>query len=273
MTNIIKPPPPPVTLPHAKKRRIQANHCSVSSARAEILEFRLPSGLTSSATEHSGKLQTTAAQKELSQVLLQVVTLPRQACPTELPATKAGKEKKKKKRFQRPSHQTPHHELSTLTIPTAPRPSGSTIQGPVGTAYGPVCAAEFQAADSVRNGAGRMIAGCDISMKKISSRYSPAITLSSPEVGRFLASHAEQLLRESDLIFVNNEVPLLRTISVNPGIRLAEFQTAVRNCDRRCVITGNPAYRADYGTWRSFEATHIFPLAYEGHWRTFNYSR
>ena len=65
--------------------------------------------------------------------------------------------------------------------------------------------------------------------KEISSRYSPAITFSSPEVGGFLASHVEQLLKESDLIFVNNEVPLLRTVSVNTGTRLAEFQTAVRD--------------------------------------------
>jgi hypothetical protein len=51
------------------------------------------------------------------------------------------------------------------------------------------------------------------------------------------------------------------------------FRDAVRERDRRCIITGEAALRADYGIWRGFEAAHIFPLAYEQHWKDYNYSR
>lgn len=40
--------------------------------------------------------------------------------------------------------------------------------------------------------------------------------------------------------------------------------------DRRCVITGEPVI-LDF--WDVFEAAHIFPIAYEGHWKKFNYER
>jgi len=65
----------------------------------------------------------------------------------------------------------------------------------------------------------------------------------------------------------------VRTISVASGTRVAEFRKAVRERDRRCVITGELAPRADYDVWRGFEAAHIFPPAYEGHWTQQNYGR
>ena len=65
----------------------------------------------------------------------------------------------------------------------------------------------------------------------------------------------------------------MRTISVDSGTRVAEFRKAVRERDRRCVITGQPAPRAEYDVWRGYEVAHIFPLAYEGHWNQHNYSR
>ncbi|KAF8533552.1 HNH endonuclease-domain-containing protein [Trichophaea hybrida] len=74
-------------------------------------------------------------------------------------------------------------------------------------------------------------------------------------------------------ITVNNEPWLVRTISVASGTRVAVFRDAVRERDRRCVVTGKPALRADHGIWRGFEAAHIFPLAYEGHWNKENYGR
>ena len=57
------------------------------------------------------------------------------------------------------------------------------------------------------------------------------------------------------------------------GTRVAAFRKAVRERDRRCIITGKLARRAEYGIWRGFEAAHIFPLAYEGHWNQHNYGR
>jgi len=43
--------------------------------------------------------------------------------------------------------------------------------------------------------------------------------------------------------------------------------------DRRCFITGEEALGAPYDSWESFEAAHIFPLAYEGYWVEHDYSR
>ncbi|KAF8464668.1 hypothetical protein BDZ91DRAFT_729597 [Kalaharituber pfeilii] len=74
-------------------------------------------------------------------------------------------------------------------------------------------------------------------------------------------------------VTVNNEVPLLRTVSLQTGTRVESFCDAVRDRDRRCVITGRPALDADYGIYWGFQAAHIFPLAYEGHWDAQNYCR
>lgn len=74
-------------------------------------------------------------------------------------------------------------------------------------------------------------------------------------------------------MIVSNEPWLARTISVASGIRVAAFREAVRERDRKCVITGLPAFDANYGDWTGFEAAHIFPLAYEHHWITNGYGR
>lgn len=73
-------------------------------------------------------------------------------------------------------------------------------------------------------------------------------------------------------ITVSNEPWLVRTISVSSGTRVAVFREAVRERDRRCVITGRTVVSAR-GAWTSFEAAHIFPLAYEDHWIRHNYAR
>jgi hypothetical protein len=52
-----------------------------------------------------------------------------------------------------------------------------------------------------------------------------------------------------------------------------DFQSAVRLRDRRCIITGEVALGAQYDDWIGFEAAHIFPLAYEEHWRNNNFAR
>ncbi|KAG0640712.1 hypothetical protein HOY80DRAFT_1015312 [Tuber brumale] len=73
--------------------------------------------------------------------------------------------------------------------------------------------------------------------------------------------------------YIVTDVPLTRTKSVTSGTRIESFRDAVRNRDQGCVITGMRAPLAQFGNWRSFEASHIFPLAYEQHWNQCNYGR
>ena len=73
-------------------------------------------------------------------------------------------------------------------------------------------------------------------------------------------------------VTVNNEPWLVRTTSVASGTRVAGFRDAVRQRDRRCVITGERVVSAR-GSWAGFEAAYIFPLAYEGHWIQHDYGR
>lgn len=73
---------------------------------------------------------------------------------------------------------------------------------------------------------------------------------------------------------INNEAALLRTsTTAQTGQRVQAFCDAVRSRDRRCVITGKEALGAPYDVWTGFEAAHIFPLAYEEHWKDNNFAR
>ncbi|KAI9761805.1 MAG: hypothetical protein M1840_001685 [Geoglossum simile] len=74
-------------------------------------------------------------------------------------------------------------------------------------------------------------------------------------------------------ITISNGPWLVRTLSIATGTRVAQFRDSVRERDRRCIMTGQRALGADRGFWHSFEAAHIFPLAYEGHWVDNDYSR
>ncbi|KAG0638812.1 hypothetical protein HOY80DRAFT_905765 [Tuber brumale] len=74
-------------------------------------------------------------------------------------------------------------------------------------------------------------------------------------------------------IRITDEVPLTRVPLLLSGTRVMSFRNAVRARDWRCVITGRPAVLGHVGRWRGFEATHIFPLAYEKQWSDCNYSR
>jgi hypothetical protein len=76
-----------------------------------------------------------------------------------------------------------------------------------------------------------------------------------------------------DPIQINDETPLLRTISLQTGTRVQAFTDAIRSRDGRCVITGELPIDSDRGLWTGLEAAHIFPLAYEGIWKDHNYSR
>ena len=68
-------------------------------------------------------------------------------------------------------------------------------------------------------------------------------------------------------------MPLLRTISLQSGIRVQAFTDAIRLRDGRCVITGILPAAPNRGLWTGLEAAHIFPLAYEGIWMNHNYGR
>ncbi|KAG0128371.1 hypothetical protein HOY82DRAFT_489232 [Tuber indicum] len=74
-------------------------------------------------------------------------------------------------------------------------------------------------------------------------------------------------------IAITDEVPLTRTTSVASGTRIESFRDSVRSRDRGCVLTRAKAVMAHFGYWTGFEATHIFPLAYEEHWNRCNYDR
>ncbi|RPB01506.1 hypothetical protein L873DRAFT_1834568 [Choiromyces venosus 120613-1] len=69
-------------------------------------------------------------------------------------------------------------------------------------------------------------------------------------------------------ITLTNEVPLLRTISLQSGTRTASFRDEVRERDGACVFTGLRS-----GRWFGLQAAHIFPLAYEGYWNDHDYGR
>jgi len=77
----------------------------------------------------------------------------------------------------------------------------------------------------------------------------------------------------SGSLTVNPEPWLVRTNLVFPscGTRTAAFHDAVRERDGRCVITGDLAIDGVNGYWHGFEASHVFPLAYEEHWNNHNY--
>jgi HNH endonuclease len=76
---------------------------------------------------------------------------------------------------------------------------------------------------------------------------------------------------QADSFEVNNEVPLVRTISLGTGTRIQAFRDAVRLRDRQCVIAGEKYLDDD--DWVGLEVAHIFPLAYEQYWKLHNYGR
>ncbi|KAF1812074.1 hypothetical protein P152DRAFT_466867 [Eremomyces bilateralis CBS 781.70] len=73
---------------------------------------------------------------------------------------------------------------------------------------------------------------------------------------------------------VTDEAFLVRTISHATGTRVASFCESVRSRDRKCVISGlNIITLGGIDIWDGFEASHIFPLAYESHWINNDYGR
>ena len=99
------------------------------------------------------------------------------------------------------------------------------------------------------------------------------------EKGESLPRDSEPLLPGNYFIVadgtvdVNDEIVLTRTMSLGTGTRIQEFKESVRNRDGRCVVTGVENIVAKAGLWQGFEAAHIFPLAYEQHWKQHNFAR
>lgn len=86
--------------------------------------------------------------------------------------------------------------------------------------------------------------------------------------------HSQALTKYGFLgsITVSNEPWLVRTISVTNGSRISSFRDSVRERDGRCVITGHNVL-ARTGERSTYEAAHIFPLAYRAHWIQHDFSR
>ncbi|KAG0134044.1 hypothetical protein HOY82DRAFT_537791 [Tuber indicum] len=67
-------------------------------------------------------------------------------------------------------------------------------------------------------------------------------------------------------IVITDETPLHRTKSLKTGTRVGSFREAVRERDRRCVITWKWVLLPQEDRWIGFEACHIFPLAHQAYW-------
>ncbi|KAG9234972.1 HNH endonuclease-domain-containing protein [Amylocarpus encephaloides] len=83
--------------------------------------------------------------------------------------------------------------------------------------------------------------------------------------------HAPLIKSKAEPFDLSNELLLSRALSLQTRTRVQAFRDAVRLRDRRCIITGEEYLDDD--NWRGFEATHIFPLAYEQYWTDHNYGR
>ncbi|KAG0134882.1 hypothetical protein HOY82DRAFT_553364 [Tuber indicum] len=93
------------------------------------------------------------------------------------------------------------------------------------------------------------------SMLQIFCSFSDTFNLHS-ESGR-LVERGLQPLQPGNYYIVTNgsititeEAPLTRTTSLPSGTRVTSFRDAVRDRDRRCIVTGLPAVLAEFGNWR-----------------------
>jgi predicted restriction endonuclease len=74
---------------------------------------------------------------------------------------------------------------------------------------------------------------------------------------------------------LTDEPFITRILSHTISGRDGAFRTAVRERDKKCVISGfvNHSVRISRNDWSSFEAAHIFPLAAESIFTSNNLSR
>ena len=74
-------------------------------------------------------------------------------------------------------------------------------------------------------------------------------------------------------ITVTNEPWLVRAASPSTATQSGDFCQAIRERDRRCIMTGKGARSAAVGFWAGLETAHFFPPAYQRHWAEHNYGR
>jgi len=67
-------------------------------------------------------------------------------------------------------------------------------------------------------------------------------------------------------ITVSDETWLVRAASGSTATNTEEFRHAIRERDRRCVMTGRGAINAAVGFWVGLDTVHVFPPAHERHW-------
>jgi HNH endonuclease len=122
----------------------------------------------------------------------------------------------------------------------------------------------------------RLLLSCKIKtrprFKEMMIRFSQVNTTSTTPVSFYIESSCLRLTLALwiETFAINDEPWLVRTISLATGTRLGSFCNTVRERDRRCVVSGVEA-DAEYDNWTGFEAAHIFPLAYEEHWKNNGY--
>jgi len=78
-------------------------------------------------------------------------------------------------------------------------------------------------------------------------------------------SRIPQIPNKTGTLSITDEVPVTRIISHTVAGRENTFCAAVRERDKKCVITGltNSVKNMARNEWDRFEAAYVFPLAYE----------
>jgi len=106
----------------------------------------------------------------------------------------------------------------------------------------------------------------DCVLKEMTNSFDQAITILPLKVGLFYlyTSIISSYSLRTGSIELSVEVLLLRTTSTHSGTRTRSFREEVRQRDGGCVLTGRPALP---DRCVGLQATHIFPLAYEGGWK------
>ena len=64
------------------------------------------------------------------------------------------------------------------------------------------------------------------------------------------------------LLTLSDQLWLPRMSQVTTRAQDIAFVNAVRGRDRGCIITGQPAWHAEFGLWYGLKAVHLFPLEF-----------
>ena len=72
------------------------------------------------------------------------------------------------------------------------------------------------------------------------------------------------------LLTLSDQLWLPRMSQVTTRAQDIAFVNAVRGRDRGCIITGQPAWHAEFGLWYGFKAVHLFPPEFQENWNDYN---